>query len=126
MTSRPPRTTAEWVSLAVSVTVLLLLVALIVAQIPDGDRPAASEARIERIRLVADTFHVDVSVHNHGDKTAANVQVSADFSVGDEAFSGDQTIDFLSGGEDRELSFVFDRDPASGNLRVAVTGYAVP
>ena len=109
-----------------SVAVVLLIVALIAAEMSDGDRPAAPTAHIDRVRQVGETFHVDVTVQNNGDRTAANVQVSADLTGDDDALTGDQTIDFLSGGEDRQLSFVFGHDPASGELRVAVTGYAVP
>jgi uncharacterized protein (TIGR02588 family) len=121
-----PRSTAEWVSLVGSAAVVLLVVALIVAQIPGDDRPAAPAAQVERVRQVGEAFHVDVTVHNGGDGTAANVQVSAELTVEDAVLTGDQVIDFLSGGEDRDLSFVFDEDPASGTLRVAVTGYAAP
>lgn len=126
MTSRTPRTRAEWVSLAGSASVVLLVVALIVAQIPGSDQPAAPVARVNQIRQVGDAFHVDVTVDNRGDTTAANVQVLAELRVNGEAFTGDQTIDFLSGGERRDLSFVFGGDPALGDLEVRVTGYAAP
>ncbi len=124
--SRSSRTTAEWASLAGSAAVVLLLVGLIVAEIPGSDRPAAPAVRVESVRHVAQAFHVDVTVENSGDQTAANVQVSAELSVGDDTLTGDQTIDFLSGGEQQRLTFVFLRDPASGELQVAVTGFAVP
>jgi uncharacterized protein (TIGR02588 family) len=113
------------VSLLGSAAVVLVVVGLIVAQIGD-DRPAAPTVRVDGVRAVGDVFHVDVTVRNDGDDTAANVQVVAELTVAGTTSSGDQTIDFLSGGEDRELSFVFDRDPASGELRVAISGYAVP
>lgn len=66
------------------------------------------------------------SVALEGQSTAANVQVAAELVIEDETLAGDQTIDFLSGGETQHLSFVFDSDPATGDLSVAVTGYAVP
>lgn len=109
-----------------SAAVVVSVVALIVAQIPGHDRPAAPVARVERVREVGDAFHVDVTVRNDGDETAANVQVSAELTVDGEASTGDQTLDFLSGGEHRDVSFVFDQDPELGRLRVVVTGYAEP
>jgi uncharacterized protein (TIGR02588 family) len=125
MSERPPRTTAEWVSLIGSAAVVLLVVALILAQIP-GNSPAAPVARVAVVREVGESFHVDVTVHNGGNSTAAMVQVAADLTIGDQTFSGDQVIDFLSGGADRSVTFVFGQDPVSGQLRVAVTGYAEP
>jgi uncharacterized protein (TIGR02588 family) len=65
-------------------------------------------------------------VRNEGDRTAANVQVSAELTVGDRSFTGDQVVDFLSGGDDAGLTFVFSEDPAAGELDVAVAGYAEP
>jgi uncharacterized protein (TIGR02588 family) len=125
-TSRPSRTTAEWVSLAGAAAVVLLLVGLIVAQIPGSDRPAAPEARVDGVRQAADTFHVDVTVDNRGERSATNVQISAELTIGVDTVTGDQTIDFLSGGEQQRLTFVFTQDPASGDLQVAVTGFGVP
>ena len=58
--------------------------------------------------------------------TAANVQVLAELIIDGDELTGDQTIDFLSGGEDQHLSFIFDEDPASGELSVVVTGFAIP
>jgi uncharacterized protein (TIGR02588 family) len=126
VTPRPPRSAAEWVSLVGAVAVVAAVVALILAQIPGEDRPAAPTATVDAVQQVGDAFHVDVTVTNAGSRTAANVQVAAELTVGGEEQTGDQTIDFLSGGEDQRLSFVFDDDPADGELRVAITGYAEP
>ena len=35
-------------------------------------------------------------------------------------------IDFLAGGEEEELVFIFEDDPADGELTVAVSGFGVP
>jgi uncharacterized protein (TIGR02588 family) len=78
------------------------------------------------VREVGDLFHVEVSVHNDGESTAAQVQVTADLTVGGRTLTGEQVIDFLSGGEEKQVVFIFDQDPASGDLRTTVTGYAVP
>ena len=65
-------------------------------------------------------------VLTEGDKTAANVQVRAELTIDGETIDGDQTIDFLSGGEDRALVFVFEQDPANGDVQVLVTSFAKP
>jgi uncharacterized protein (TIGR02588 family) len=43
-----------------------------------------------------------------------------------ESTEGDQSIDFLAGGETEDLVFVFDDAPSDGELTVAVSGYGVP
>lgn len=120
------RSTAEWISLLASIGVLAVIVGLIAVQIPGGDEPAAPVVTVAGVREVRSTFHVDVVVENDGERTAANVQVTAELTVGSDTFSGDQTIDFLSGGERADLTFVFADDPADGELRVVVSGYAEP
>lgn len=126
MTERTTRTAAEWTSLVGSLVVLLVVVALIALQIPGDDDPAAPVARVAGVRPVRDAFHVDVTVHNAGDQTAANVQVSAELVVGGEVVTGDQTVDFLSADEEAELTFLFDQDPATGDLSISVSGFAAP
>jgi uncharacterized protein (TIGR02588 family) len=123
---RPARTLPEWATLCGAVAVLLVVVVLIAMQIPGGEAPAAPTAELADVRRVGGSFHVDVVVENGGDRTAADVQVSAELTVGDETFNGDQLIDFLSGGEDVALTFVFGEDPANGELRARVTGYRAP
>ncbi len=126
MTSRPPPSTAERVSLIGSIAVVGLVVVLILTQLAGDDRPPAPVARVDSVREVGRAFHVDVEVHNGGDRTAAQVQVAADLTIGGETFTADQTIDFLSGGEEEGLTFVFARNPRSGDLRVVVSGFADP
>lgn len=126
MREREPRTTAEWVTLAGSCAVLGVVVALIVVQLLSSRDPAAPVAVVERIRPLGDVHHVEVTVTNEGDDTAADVQVNADLTIDGEVVSADQVIDFLSGGEDEDLVFVFEDDPAEGELEVVVSGFSVP
>ena len=121
------RSTAEWVTFAVASAILLSLVALILLQIPSGGSPPEPSARItgppeER----GGSWFVVVDVENSGDGAAENVQVLAALEIDDRTEEGDQTIDFLSGGETESIEFVFDDDPGEGALTVRVTGYSVP
>jgi uncharacterized protein (TIGR02588 family) len=109
-----------------SAAIVLLVVVLILVQIPGEDDPAAPAARVEEVRKVGDVFHVEVGVHNAGESTAAQVQVTADLTLEGTTHTGEQVIDFLSGGEEKQVVFIFDEDPASGDLRATVTGCAVP
>lgn len=127
MSERSARTVAEWTTLAASCAVLLVLVASIVVQMRHGDEEANPIARIAGpARVVGEQHVVDVEVSNGGDLTASDVQVSASLVVDGETTEGDQTIDFLAGGEVEELVFVFADDPADGELTVAVTSFGVP
>jgi uncharacterized protein (TIGR02588 family) len=126
VSERDPRTAAEWTAFACSSVVLAVLVVLIALQI-GNDRPAAPVATlVGGARAVGDLHHVDVRLTNDGDDTAANVQVSAELVIDGEATTADQTVDFLAGGEDEELVFVFEDDPANGELTISVASFAEP
>ena len=121
------RTTAEWMTFAVSCAILLVVVALIGVQLTHEQTPAAPQAeRVGPVRVERGQHFVDVAVTNHGDATAADVQVTASLVIDGETTEGDQTIDFLAGGETEDLVFVFDDPPSDGELTVAVSGYGVP
>ena len=111
---------------SVSLAVLTAIVVLIALQIPGPDVVPKPKARVQGVREVDRQFHVDVVVANNGDRTAANVQVSATLDIRGRSFASDQTVDFLAGSEAVELVFIFKDDPAKGQLTVDVTGYARP
>jgi uncharacterized protein (TIGR02588 family) len=126
-TERPPRTAAEWVTFATACLVLAAIVALVASEMAGPDEPPAPVASSTgEVREVGGRFFVPVEVVNTGDATAANVQVTAELTVGSATSSGDQTIDFLGGDERVEVVFAFDDDPAGGELSVRVSGYSVP
>lgn len=120
------RTGAELVTLAVCVTVLIAFVGLILLQLPNEDGPPAPVTKVDGIARVGDNFHVSVTVSNEGGGTAANVQVNASLDVEGEVTEADQTIDFLAPDNEEDLVFVFADNPDSGELAVAVGGFAIP
>jgi uncharacterized protein (TIGR02588 family) len=127
MSGRDARTAAEWTSFAVSLVVLAVVVGLIGVQMLGSHDPAAPVAeQSDAVRVEGGQFFVPVEVTNHGDATAENVQVSAELTIDGETTDGDQTVDFLSGGEAMQVEFAFDDDPGDGELVVRVTGYSVP
>jgi len=127
MSGRKGRTAPEWITFAVSCTVLAIVAGALVVQLTETRTPPAPAATVSgSARQVGDAYFVDVSVRNDGHETAANVQVTAQLTVGDETTDADQTIDFLAGQESHELVFAFDQDPADGDLQVAVVSFAVP
>ena len=126
MSRRDPRTPAEWVTLTACCLVLAVLVGLIAVQLTSTREPASPVAEVEGTYEADGFHHVEVSVTNHGDETAAEVQVTAELVVDGEATEADQVIDFLAGGEEEDLVFVFEDDPADGELTVVVSSFGVP
>jgi uncharacterized protein (TIGR02588 family) len=122
------RSAAQWVTFGASALVLLVVVVLIAVQLRGPSHPATPVATIRgEPRHVGSQYQVDVTVTNEGSITAANVQVHAELvTEGSAPTTADQTIDFLAGHEDQDLVFVFTDDPATGELTVEVTSFAVP
>lgn len=125
---RPARSGAEWVTFAVSLFLLGVVIALIAAQIPGEHTPAAPTAtRAGPIRSEGGSFFVPVDVKNTGEDTAQNVQVLATLTTTDgKEIVADQLVDFLAGGETERIEFAFAEDPADGDLTVSVSGFGVP
>jgi uncharacterized protein (TIGR02588 family) len=126
VSERPARTSAEWTTFAVAVVVLLAVMAAIVVEAVRDHDPARPVADVTRTERVGDDFHVAVTLENRGDRAAANVQVVASLEVNGETTEGDQVVDFLAGGDEEELVFVFADDPDDGKLSVDVAGFSNP
>ncbi len=125
--ARPERSTAEWITFAVSLVILLGVVGLIIAEAAATDtapQPVATRAGPDR--RDGGRFFVPVEVRNHGDETAAAVQVVARVTVGGQEHQADQLIDFLAGGETARVEFVFEQDPSAGSFSVAVASFQEP
>lgn len=120
------RSPAEWVTFAVAVVVIGIVVALVAVEIPKSKTPPAPVAEPGVVEARGDRYVVPVVVENRGQRTATEVQVRATLTVDGEEHEGDQVVDFLSGGEIEELEFVFEEDPTEGELEVRVTGYGLP
>jgi uncharacterized protein (TIGR02588 family) len=124
--ARPTRSPAEWVTFAVALAIVAVVAGLIVREIPGSKRPPEPVAEAAPVEARGDRFVVPVVVRNDGEQTAENVQVSATLTIDGAETTGDQTVDFLAGGEEQDLEFVFADDPGDGELEVEVTGYLVP
>lgn len=120
------RSPAEWVTFAVALLVIGTVVALVAVEIPKSKAPPAPVAEPGTIEVRDDRYVVPVEVENRGERTAVDVQVRATLTIDGEEHEGEQRVDFLRGGEVEELEFVFEDDPADGELEVRVTGYALP
>jgi uncharacterized protein (TIGR02588 family) len=123
---RDQRSTAEWVTFAVSVLVLLLVAGAIIVEARRHHDEAQPVAVVGATQRVGDGYHVAVTLKNKGDKAASAVQVTASLELGGETTESDQTVDFLAGGDTEDLVFVFGDDPETGKLDVAVGSFTVP
>lgn len=128
-TARPrrgPRTGAEWVTFAVACAILAALAVVIIARTGDDDPAEPIAAQSGEITRSAAGFEVPVEVRNIGGLTASEVQVRAELTIDGEATEVDQLIDFLAGDDMEDVTFIFEDDPADGELVVGVTGYSTP
>jgi uncharacterized protein (TIGR02588 family) len=127
MSADRARTGAEWVSFAVSCTVLAAIVAAIGWLWITDSSDAQVEARIVSAQNVqADQIEVTVEVRNTGDRTAIDVQIIGELATedGPQQF-GEQSIDFLTGGEAETLVFIAPTAD-DGSIEVRVGSYSRP
>lgn len=126
---RAPRSLAEWLTFALSALVLIGLVGLIVWdwQVNQNRPPAFAVEVTDIVRVDHGRFYVPFAITNTGGRIARTVQVTAALTLpGGEAETGEQQIDFLSGQERKQGSFVFTHDPQQGELVMRVASYSEP
>lgn len=124
------RSTAEWVTLGVSLAAVLAVVGLVVFLYIRGEtRPPtiAVEPSMENIRQGTGGYYLPVDVTNGGDQTVEDVRIEAELVTG----SGHpQTLEFsiqyLAGGEHAQGTFVFQDDPRQGELTIGAISYRDP
>lgn len=108
---------------------MLVLIGLLVVEWVNGplDPPSFEVLTDGGARTDRGQHFVAAKVENTGDETAENVEVLAELTLdGELVEEGQQTIDFLSGGEVEEVTFVFVEDPRKGHVEVRVVSYGVP
>jgi len=129
-TGQRERTAAEKITLAVSIFLILGLVALVTyVSLTGGGEPPVVEARPlpDEIRHEGESYFLPVAVTNGGGQTAAEVMIQAELAGSDgSAETSEFTLDFLAGGETREGTAVFASDPAAGQLTVDVASFQAP
>lgn len=129
ISKRRLRVTAECVTFAASLLVLVAVVALVIfVWVTENDQPPAfAVTGTENIRVQQSQFYVPFVVENIGGGTAESVEVVGELRMNDQIVeAGQQQIDFLSARETAEGEFVFSRDPRSGRLTVRVASYKLP
>lgn len=123
------RSLAEWLTLMISMIILSLLVGLILYDWQvNQTRPPAFEITIDNsVRITDRRYYLPFAITNTGGQIARTVQVVAELhfpGAADEV--AEQQIDFLSGHEQKQGSFVFTHNPLEGDLMVRVASYRLP
>jgi uncharacterized protein (TIGR02588 family) len=120
---------AEWVIGGISAILVITLVAYLAYRGSTADgRPPEFSVNVETIERVGQRFHINVSVTNPGDATAAGVIVRASLGEAGEVIeTGEIEFDYLPAGSMRRGAFVFARDPAAPReLELSIMGYTDP
>lgn len=125
MSQERQRTLAEWVTLGISLTIMLALVGLITYEyFGRGNRPAVIEVRpqLDELRQEAGAYYLPVEVTNEGDQTAASVWVELTLVAPDNGQESARLhVEFLAGGATEEGVVVFRQNPAEGRLEDRVS-----
>jgi uncharacterized protein (TIGR02588 family) len=120
-----PRTTAEWVSLVVSLLLLAVVVGIVVKLwVSETDEPPRFKVETGAARNEAGLVYLPFTLTNDGDKTAAEVTVEGKIVAGGTEEISSTTFDFIPGHARQEGVLVFSADPASAEVRV--TSYQQP
>jgi uncharacterized protein (TIGR02588 family) len=121
------RSVAEWTTLAISIILILGLLALVTyVSMTGGNEPPIVEARPldQEIRHEGESYYLPVSVTNRGGRTAQEVVIQAELAGSDGSSEASEfTLDFLAGGETREGTAVFATDPLASELSIDVASF---
>ncbi len=126
---RPQRSRAEWGSFVIALSLIAILIGLVAYNwlTKNDEPPILSVSQTQPLREAGGQFYVSFKVTNTGGETAESVQVMAELRVNGEVIeTGEQQIDFLSGGEENEGAFVFTQNPQKGELILRVASYKLP
>jgi uncharacterized protein (TIGR02588 family) len=123
------RSAAEWTTLAISLAIVLGLVGLLVAdEVTRGSAPPIIEVspQLDAVRSAGGAYYLPIAVVNRGDLPAQDVQVQVFLADGQGAKEfASFRIDFLAGGESRDVVVAFGQDPARATL-TNVVGFREP
>ena len=118
------RTGAEWITLTVSVLIVLGLAGLVIYQeAARGTEPPVIEVqpKLGEIRREGDAYYVPIDIANKGEVTAEDIEVQVSLEIeGEEPETIAFAVKFLAGGETGEQTVVFQKDPAEGELTYLV------
>ena len=117
--SAAPKSTAEWISLAVSLVILLGFVgAIIWLWIHQPTGPAQFDVRRGAVRNETGLFHLPVTVTNTGGLAVGQVRVEGKLKNHGEEEITVITIDFLPVRAQEEVVLIFRNEPSAAVVQV--------
>ena len=117
--SAAPESTAEWISLAVSLTILLAFVgAIIWLWINHPTGPAQFNVQRGVVRNETGLFHLPVTVTNIGGLAVGEVRVEAKLNNQGREETTVTTIDFLPVRGQEEVVLIFGSEPSAAVVQV--------
>ncbi len=123
--SAAPKSTAEWVSLAISLVILLGIVGAIVwLWIHQPTGPPQFKVERGTVRNEAGLFHLPVTVTNIGGLAVGQVRVEGKLNNQGQEEIAVTTLDFLAVRAEEEVVLIFRSEP-SGAV-VQVVSYRLP
>lgn len=126
------KSVAEWVTFAISLVIILGLVAGVsILSLSNPSVPATFEIKTlkEEMRQAGEAYYLPLEVINHGTKTAEDVTVRLTLTAKDgksEPEENEVTITLLAGGSTGDAVVVFKQDPTQGQLEATVVSYVKP
>jgi uncharacterized protein (TIGR02588 family) len=118
-TSVAPRTKAEWVSLMISIVLLVGVVAVVIALwLSPSNEPARFRIDRKAIRNEAGHYYLPITVTNEGDATGAQVTVEGRLKGSGTEQASATTFDFIPAHSSVEGVLIFDTEPTSAELRI--------
>jgi uncharacterized protein (TIGR02588 family) len=120
VTNDSKRSVAEWVSLGISLGILLILLGLVFyTYLRNGDQPPIIDIQPQIIELRNESggYYLPIDVTNTGSQTAQEITVQITLSVENASIeSMSFSLPFLGGGESARGVVVFQQDPTTGEL----------
>ena len=113
------RSSAEWISLVISLALLAGVVGLVVwVWVREAGSPAQFTVERGETRQANAQFYLFVTIHNDGDLTASEVLLEGTLEVDGQEETASTTFDFVPGHSEREATLMFSADPAEAELQV--------
>lgn len=124
------RSAAEWVSLSISLAIVLALVGFIVYLYTSGggsDSVIRARPELDQVRQEGGDYYLPLVIENTGGATAEDVIVEATL-VHDDGVqeTAEVTVRFLAGDAREDATVVFSEAPRDGELSVDVRSYLQP
>ena len=118
---KPGRTTAEWVSLGLSLAIVATMAGLVIyAEVTRSHAPAIIDIQpqTEAVREANGSYYLPVEISNIGGETVEALDIALTLAGADAAETAQVAVAFLAAGETVRTVAVFGQDPAEGELAV--------